>query len=89
MLASMRPSELGRWLAFYRLDPWGAQRDDLRAGYIAATLAPAWLKKASGAAFQASDFLPQFDVPAAEDIDHKTLSRQLRAALGGIPTKDK
>lgn len=39
MLAAMRPSQLGEWLALYAVDPWGEQRADLRAGIVASTLA--------------------------------------------------
>lgn len=85
MLAEMRPSELGRWLALARIEPWGAARDDLRAGYIAASLAPAWMKKAGGSGFRAADFIPEFCPPEAGEVDHVALSKKIRAALGVLP----
>lgn len=39
--ATLSHAEFIEWAAFYRLDPWGEQRADLRAAQIAvATLAP-------------------------------------------------
>lgn len=87
MLAEMRPTEYARWMALARVEPWGALRDDLRAGYIAASLAPAWIKKHGGGGFRASDFIPVFCPPDAADVDHVALSKKLRAALGGAASK--
>jgi hypothetical protein len=39
MLREMRPSGLGLWAAMHSIDPWGEERDDLRAGVVAATIA--------------------------------------------------
>ena len=85
MLAEMRPSELSRWMALARVEPWGAARDDLRAGYIAASLAPAWMKKNGGGAFAVSDFMLDFTRDPDAPVDHVALSKKLRAALGGVP----
>ena len=85
MLAEMRPTELSRWLALMQIEPWGAYRDDLRAGYVAAALAPAWLKKHSGGGFAPSDFMPDFSeqpTPSAAKPN-----QTLRAFLDGMSAK--
>jgi hypothetical protein len=38
MLAEMDASEILEWRQFYEIEPWGASRDDLRAGIIASTV---------------------------------------------------
>lgn len=35
----MDSHEFTEWMAFYTLEPWGAVRDDLRAGVLASTVA--------------------------------------------------
>jgi len=39
LLARLTAAELAEWQAFYRLEPWGDVRADLRAGHIAAMVA--------------------------------------------------
>lgn len=84
MLAELSPSELGRWMALAYIEPWGALRDDLRAGYVAASLAPAWLKRKDGRGFKPADFMPDF-ARAAPKANPKALEKQFRAAFGSPP----
>jgi hypothetical protein len=39
LLARMPEREFLEWMAFYRIEPWGDERADLRAGVIASTVA--------------------------------------------------
>ena len=51
--------ELSEWMAYYSIEPFGTQREDYRAGLIAATVANcagAGKKKA----LQPTDFIPIF-----------------------------
>jgi hypothetical protein len=39
LMARMGAGELVEWMAYYSIEPWGAERDNLHAGIIAATVA--------------------------------------------------
>jgi hypothetical protein len=69
-------------MALDRLDPIGAERDDYRAGIIAATIANRLRGKGESAS-KPEDFVPRFDAepPTLEDLAEK--ARLLALALGG------
>lgn len=60
MLAQMTSRQFAEWQAYYRLEPWGEERADLRSGIIAATFANAHRAKGAKPA-KAEDFMPDFD----------------------------
>lgn len=47
MLRKLSASELAEWEQFHALQPFGLERDDFRAGMIAAPLLNAWRAKGS------------------------------------------
>lgn len=47
--AKMSRRRLMEWLAFYRIDPWGEQRADLRMGVLASTMIQLGAKPSSQA----------------------------------------
>lgn len=49
--------EYTEWLAYHKLNPFGEQRADLRAGIIASVVASVFGKKT----YKASDFMPDFE----------------------------
>jgi len=51
----MTSAEFSEWIAYYNLEPFGPQMDDLRAGTVAATVANVARSKASKA-LEAKDF---------------------------------
>lgn len=57
-LKRMRPSELGYFAALYRIDPWGEQRADLRAGIVASTMANINRDPKKTPPFKATQFMP-------------------------------
>lgn len=61
-LDAMESAELTHWQAFYRRNPWGPERADLRAGIVAATVAnlPRMFGFSKGKALPPSDFMPKF-----------------------------
>jgi len=59
MLSRMSGQELTDWEAYYRLEPFGAERGDLQAGIVAATLVNSFQGKGAKPV-QPSDFLLQF-----------------------------
>lgn len=56
-MADLSPEEYAHWLALFRVDPWGEQRADLRAGIIAATIANVNRGK-NTQAFKPNKFMP-------------------------------
>lgn len=61
LLAATTSGELTEWMAFYQMEPFGAERGDLQAGIVAATVAnvnrdPKKQKKP----YSAQDFMPKF-----------------------------
>ncbi len=81
MLAEMRPSELGQWIALTQVEPWGAYRDDVRAGVVAASLAPMWGKRKDGRGFKPTDFMPDFE--PQQEMDSVDLSKRFRTLFAG------
>ena len=47
--------EFSEWMAYYRIDPWGEERADLRSGTICAVLAN--INSARGKSFKPGDFM--------------------------------
>lgn len=78
MLRELRASELGRWAAFYSIDPWGATRNEMGHAKVAHTVATAWLKKRDGSQFTLADFMIYLEREQDKQAD---LSKRLRAAL--------
>lgn len=86
MLKRMPARLLTEWMIFYKMEPFGERRADLRAGIVAATIANANRSKGQSV-FKAEDFMPKLDPDAAnEPPDWETLLarvRGLNAAFGG------
>jgi hypothetical protein len=54
--------EFSEWLAYYRLEPFGDERADLRSGIVASTVANAHRDpKRRHRPFEAREFLPHFE----------------------------
>ena len=47
LLTAIDSTELSEWMAFYNIEPWGAEADDLRASYAVWRLAQTWGCKAA------------------------------------------
>ncbi len=89
LLARTTSRELTEWMAFYELEPFGAERGDLQAGIVAATVANANRDpKKQKRPFEAQDFMPKFggsderrvtsdeftDAKTPEDLQRKWMS---------------
>ena len=82
MLAEMRPSELGEWLALETVSPWSPWRGDWRAAQTAAILAEAYRdRKKRGDPFAVRDFM--LDYLLDRDSRDKDISARIRASLMG------
>lgn len=86
----MRPHELGEWLAFYRVSPWGDFRADQRAGIVASTIANCSRDpKKRGTPYRPDEFMPYQERPPRMRADRKELERRLLSALGVAPDPKK
>jgi len=54
------PREFDEWAIFWRLEPWGADAEDLRAGIVAAAVAN-FSGNADGTTWAAADFMPRVE----------------------------
>jgi len=77
MLAGADIKLLYEWQAYYELEPFGQEREDIRAATICLTIANAMgMKKRAGGQFKLDDFMPQFGKP------EKTTTYDPMTALG-------
>lgn len=81
MLAEMTSVQFAEWMAYSKLEPWGEERDDLRMGIIASTIANVNRGKGQKA-FKPDDFMPQFE-PETEEQAAERLIAKAMLALGG------
>lgn len=79
----MSSTQLAEWMAFYRLEPWGDERADMRAGIVASTIANVNRDaKKRPKPYTPGDFMPQYDTQE-EDPEEAAmrLMAQMRATL--------
>lgn len=81
MLSEISSRAFAEWMAYSRLEPWGEERDDLRMGIIASTIANANRGKGQKP-FKPQQFMPDFE-PEDEDTARARLMAKAMAALGG------
>lgn len=62
MLQRVDSHELSEWMAFYSIEPFGGEREDWRAGKIAATIANVHRRKGQRA-FTPDDIIPRIKPP--------------------------
>jgi hypothetical protein len=76
--------ELIEWAAYYRIEPWGEERADLRSGVVAATVANANRGKKQKP-FTPTDFMPLAEKrpEPAMNVDQK-----IRAAFRKVAEHD-
>ena len=81
----MSSREFAEWLAFMNLEPLGAERADLQAGIIAATVANAHRDpKQRRQPYQPGDFIPDYDPqPEKTGQDLLAIVELINAGLGG------
>ncbi|GEM_PF-787934 len=83
-LAHISARELAEWEAYYRVEPWGEERADLRAGIIAATEANVHRDaKKRRKAFTPEEFMPRFTAQGKKQTPEQTRAfAQMMAAAG-------
>lgn len=84
--SKLEASELNEWMAFFNMEPWGAVREDYRAGIIASTLVNVNGGKKGGKPAQPTDF---FDLYTRHNNRKQTNEQQINIfkkyaeAIGG------
>ena len=81
MLGEISSRDFAEWMAYSRLEPWGEERADLRAGIVASTIANSNRGKGQKP-FKVADFLPSFEPESEEEAAARLMARAM-AALGG------
>lgn len=68
LLARMSGREIAEWMAYYRIEPWGEERGDLRSGVLASIVCNA-LRGKGDRVRKPQEFVLKFggDVPDRED----------------------
>lgn len=92
MQAVLTSNDFADWLAYYRVEPFGEDRADLRAGIIASVIANVNRDpKKRRRAFRPEDFIPKFDRKDERQPwqDQLKLVEMLNKALGGRDLRDK
>jgi len=92
LLARIDSRELSEWMAFFRLEPWGTEVEDLRAGIVAATVANANRDpKKQRKPYRPQDFMPQWDRQRSEEQtpeEQKRIIEMWHALLAGNATRE-
>jgi len=81
MLSEISSRDFAEWIAYSRLEPWGEERDDLRMGIIASTIANANRGKGQKA-YTPQQFMPQFEQETEEEAQARLMAKVM-TALGG------
>lgn len=79
MLAEMTAPQLMGWISYYRADPWGEERADLRNASLMALLYN--LLRRKGPARKARDFMPRFRPRAPQKPEAMLAMLQLAASM--------
>lgn len=79
MMEAMSSTQLSEWMAYDRIEPFGPQRDDLRAGVIASTVYNVQRTKRSQKVAKPSDFMLTFGEEG--DIDPEEQRSILRGKI--------
>jgi hypothetical protein len=80
LLARISSQELTEWMAYYELDPFGSERDDLRSGIVSAVIANVHRDpKKRSKPFEAADFMPYLEKP---ELSQEQIAAKVAAAFG-------
>lgn len=81
MLAEITSVQFAEWMAYSKLEPWGEERADLRAGIVASTIANSNRGKGQKP-YKPQQFMPSFE-PVSDEERVAQLLAKARKALGG------
>lgn len=82
--ATMSSHEIAEWMAYYRINPWGEDRADLRSGVVASTIANVNRDPNKGRPFSPRDFMPYHQKQEQDRMESiKQGFRKLKAMFDG------
>lgn len=81
LLSRIDSRELTEWMAFYSLEPWGTEAEDVRTGIIASTVANV-NRDPKKKAYKIRDFMPQWHRPEQTPEDHKRIIEMWQKLYG-------
>jgi len=85
-LREIPAAELTEWAAFYQLEPWGSEKDDLRTGIVASTVFNSQRSKRSQKIWKPGDFMIK-EIPS--DLNQDQLADKISASFRTIAAKFK
>lgn len=78
------------WLAYYRQEPFGEERADVRMGMLAAHMANMWAREKGDPPYDWRDFVPRYGGEPEADEDPERLLKKaaaINALMGGAFVK--
>lgn len=81
MLSEITSRQFAEWMAYSQLEPWGEERDDLRMGIVASTIANSNRGKGQKP-YKPQDFMPSFEQETEEEAQARLIAKAMKA-LGG------
>jgi len=84
MLSRMGAREFAEWQAFCRREPLPAERAEVSAAVLCATMANAWCKSKSGRPFEAKDFLIDWWAEPRKPPTPEELASKIGAAMSAL-----
>lgn len=81
--ARIGSAEFAEWMAYYRVEPFGEERADLRNGALISTIAAMF----TGTQVDPADFILTPAETAPEPDDPRAETRRVLEALGAVPRK--
>ncbi len=82
MQGEITSREFAEWLAYYRLEPFGEERADLRSARLMALLAQ--INGDGRMEYSAADFMPDFESDRKSEVD---VADKARVIFGGMMRK--
>ncbi len=82
MQGEISSREFAEWLAYYRLEPFGEERADLRNARLMALLAQ--INGDGSREFSPADFMPDFGSVGLDRTEEVDVAEKARALFGGF-----
>lgn len=86
LLSTLDSVELTYWRAYYRIDPFGQDRNDLANGIVAATVANCHRSRNTDA-YKASQFMYEYKPTATVEQTPEEVAKQLDNMMGSFLAK--
>jgi len=86
LLCRLGADELSEWMAFFQLEPFGSEREDVRAAMLCSLFASAWSGR-KHKRWQLYDFFPNLKVREAPDSESVRMRFRMFAAMAGQVVK--